>query len=429
MTDAGKPRAEPLAPPRDITIPDPGARTARDVLSRSLGRLVRDLTRLDPSFAGDAAGDLAVAVDVARRLASAPTPRGIGALVSTLRSPTTGALVRSLRDEAAREIHSPARRAELARELAATLLFDLAFVDALDEPARLTRLPSRTLSMPARASISWPDDARGAVFRAGAVDVERAHGATTLASDAVARGSAGAPGVAVAHPFNPLDRLTLFATEDVNPRAAFPANPGDLPNEVDLGGRDAPEWLAPLREALGIIGDHMPTLRDEIDLYVRQIVPVGWHEEQHRSASYREAIGSVYMTLHPDLMTLTEAIVHEFSHNKLHALLELDPLIEPTSGRKFRSPVRAEPRPLRGVLLAVHAFLPVARLYETMIDRGHALAKRAYFHERYAKIRAMNDEAARVVLENARPTAVGAGVLDEIARWTSYYRAVGATSA
>ena len=39
----------------------------------------------------------------------------------------------------------------------------------------------------------------------------------------------------------------------------------------------------------------------------------------------------------------------------------------------YPSPVRPDPRPLRGVLMAVHAFLPVAGLYEAMTDAAHPL--------------------------------------------------------
>jgi HEXXH motif-containing protein len=73
------------------------------------------------------------------------------------------------------------------------------------------------------------------------------------------------------------------------------------------------------------------------------------------------------------------------------------------------------------VLLAVHAFLPVARLYERMIAAGHPLAQREDFVQRFAKIRKTNREGADVVLSNGRPTPIGRGVLDEIARWDCHY--------
>ena len=57
-----------------------------------------------------------------------------------------------------------------------------------------------------------------------------------------------------------------------------------------------------------------------------RVVPVGFHAEQHLSASYREAPGLVYLTLHPSPLTLAEAIIHETQHVKLNALSWLDPI-------------------------------------------------------------------------------------------------------
>src|SRR6185503_20664745 len=95
------------------------------------------------------------------------------------------------------------------------------------------------------------------------------------------------------------------------------------------------------------------------------------------SASYQEAIGTIYMTLHPSLMTMTEALIHEFSHNKINALFEIDDVLENAWSPLYASPVRPDPRPLHGVLLAVHAFLPVARLYEALIQAREPAAQHA----------------------------------------------------
>jgi HEXXH motif-containing protein len=77
-----------------------------------------------------------------------------------------------------------------------------------------------------------------------------------------------------------------------------------------------------------------------------------------------------------------------------------------------------------GVLLAVHAFLPVARLYERMLEAGHPFSKNPSFTHRFAHIRAMNAEAARVVLTHGKPTDAGAALLEEIRRWDAYYAAL-----
>ena len=84
--------------------------------------------------------------------------------------------------------------------------------------------------------------------------------------------------------------------------------------------------------------------------------------------------------------------------------------------------MRPDPRPLHGVLLAVHAFLPIARLYERMLEADDELSRAPAFEERFAQIRATNRRGADVLLEHAQPTEVGQGVIDEIRRWDDYYR-------
>jgi hypothetical protein len=60
----------------------------------------------------------------------------------------------------------------------------------------------------------------------------------------------------------------------------------------------------------------------------------------------------------------------------------------------------------------------VARLYETMIACGHPYADKKGFRERLADIVAINGDGAKTVLAHGRPTRVGQGLLDEIARLT-----------
>jgi HEXXH motif-containing protein len=120
-------------------------------------------------------------------------------------------------------------------------------------------------------------------------------------------------------------------------------------------------------------------------------------------------------------MTLAEALIHEFSHNKLNALFEVDEVLENAWTPLYTSPVRPDPRPLHGVLLAVHAFLPVARLYEKMIEAKEPAAQNEAFLGRFAAIRRINREGAEIVLGNGKATVIGGGLLEEIQRWDAYY--------
>jgi len=405
--------------PRDLTIPEPGSRTAREVLSKALGRLPRDLLALPASLPGSAAGraDLAAVQAAVRALVADPRGPGAAALLSCLRSPTLSALLRGLRNEVARPGFDRAHADGLLVELLGTLAFELALTGAPLAPLRLARMPRRILSLATRAEVSLP--AGAATFAPGRMVLEQGTDGVTVDLADLAHGGAGP--LAVGRPYHPIDRAIVFATADNNPRAGWGAEPGEPGNPVDLGGRPPEEWTASLGAALALIEEHLPELRAEIDLAIQLFLPTSYHPETHRSASYRESIGAIYITLHPGLMTMAEAVIHEFSHNKLHALFELDPVIENGAAKAFRSPVRPDLRPLRGVLLAVHAFLPVARLYERMTEAGHPLAKGHYFPERFAQIRRINREGAAVVLEHAHPTAAGRALLDEMRMWIAHF--------
>ncbi|KYF81591.1 hypothetical protein BE20_23580 [Sorangium cellulosum] len=54
------------------------------------------------------------------------------------------------------------------------------------------------------------------------------------------------------------------------------------------------------------------------------------------------------------------------------------------------------------------------------IEEGDAAAESEAFRARYAAIRRIHCEGAEVLPVNARPTAVGEGLLDEIRRWDAY---------
>jgi HEXXH motif-containing protein len=391
--------------PRDVTLPDVGSRTARDVLSRALERALADVRAL-PRRArqlGGSASLLAACDAIAARL---PDDGFRGALVSVLRRPNVGALLRCVRDDPQLE-RAGIVASSLLPELLATLLFELAYAGVLDVPIALEALPHRIVSLLAHAVIDCPEGVSGR-FASSRVTV----------GHAVVDPSSVHPDASA---FHAIDRALVLASVDNNPLAVFGAQPGDPPNAVDLAGREPPAWCRALRDALSLIESQLPAVRDEIDLHVHQFVPIGYHDETHRSASYPQALGTIYLTLHPSLMTMTEAVMHEFSHNKLHALLEVDPLLRNAPTASFRSPVRTDPRPLRGLLLALHAFIPIARLYERMVETDHPLAVRPSFRERFAQIRAINRESASVLFAHARPTSVGQAVMDELERWVRHF--------
>ncbi|AKT36502.1 aKG-HExxH-type peptide beta-hydroxylase [Chondromyces crocatus] len=409
----------PLAPPRDLTIPEPGSHTARDILSRAIRRSLGELPQVGRglSLSPGVRADLS-SFQPWIRLALAQHP---GAVASAVRRPTAGALIRCLRPG-----RLPAARAEAAlSELLGLLYLELAAQEAMPRSARMQHPPRQLVSLLAQASVELPADTTELLFQNGRMKVGfGAHEPLSLPLDGWARGSVealSAKGVRVTAPYHPLERGLVLALADNNPVAMDEAHPDKEGNAVSLGGRPIQSWRERLRAALDIIDRYMPELRREMELFLHQIVPVGYDEERHMSASFQESLGTIYMSLHPSVMTLTEALIHEFSHNKINALFELDAVLENAFSPLYTSPVRPDPRPLHGVLLAVHAFVPVARLYEQMIQSRDPLARPEAFEARYEQIRTINREGTKVLLDNARPTITGRGVLAELERWDEHF--------
>ena len=219
--------------------------------------------------------------------------------------------------------------------------------------------------------------------------------------------------------YHPVGNVTHFATLDHNPIAAFETHPNKSGNPVDLGDRAEEEWIGMLDRAFGLIESSLPGTFAEMQMMLREVIPVGYDEKRHLSASYREAVGTMYLTLHPNLMTMAEAVLHEFQHSKFNVASDSVEYLENAFHPLYKSPIRPDPRPLWGILLAVHAFLPVAELYRRMRDAGHPFAALAGFEERMSDLDLKNHEGMEMLRAHARFTPPGRelfGDLEELER-------------
>lgn len=212
----------------------------------------------------------------------------------------------------------------------------------------------------------------------------------------------------------PLRGPIQLALSDSNPIAELETHPEKSGNIFSLGGRSVKSWRKSLVLALDWIEDFWPALFGEMEILLQRVVPVGFSKTKHFSASYREAIGTIYMTLHPNPLTMSEALIHEFQHNKMNLASYHDPFLENAFYPLYPSPVRPDPRPLWGVLLAAHAFLAVADFYRKIRDAGHPASKHLSFHKKMIAIDAQNREAMETLRTHARWTAAGRSLMDAL---------------
>lgn len=401
--------------PADLTLPEPGSTSARRVVGAYLKRIVDDVLRLpvgrfrSPVFDGFA--------EVRSLLERLLRERRLGPVLSVLRRPTHSVLVRCLHAELWGN-GDPTKLDGWLSELSAALAFELALAGELDpEGLELFEPPPRLLSLAHRFALELPAD-RTIGFRGTRIVID----GSELDLHALASGEQTPPeGLRLTRPYHPIDGDLVLALADNNPLSEFEAHPDKHGNSIDLGGRSLDEWTSALASALELIDRHLPELGAEIRLVMQMLVPVGYEPEKRLSASYAEAVGVAYLTLHPDPLTMAEAVIHEFSHNKLNALGALTDVLENAFSPLYPSPVRPDPRPLHGVLLAVHAFVPVARLYERMLEAGDERARSPAFESRLRAVVAGNHDGWRTLAEHARPTESGRPLLDELARWDAHF--------
>ncbi len=411
----------------DLTIPNGDTRTFRRVLNAYWQRVLHDLARVPLAAVANHNRALYDRTCQALRAAGQRDPRKA---LHVVRQPTVSVLVECIQRQLAGIPDSVLLNTWL-RELCALVLLELAALGELP-PAGVTigRDPQGhfpVLRSPTANLLLRPHEVVTALtFRPHVLTVHEGMQtqALPLRPDGKwleHRQGLGLP-ADVEHPYLTIVPGVFLALTDNNPLANFEAHPDKNGNQLDLGGRDPTEWLESLRQAIAAIDAHLPLVGEEIRLCMRLFVPVGYDEQKHLSASFQEAIGLIYLTLHPQQMTMTEAVLHEFQHNKINAAFRLDPLLHNAWSPLYPSPVRPDPRPLHGVVLAVHAFQPIARLYEEMARAGRPESLNAFWNERFRKIIHINRAGAETVLGNAQATAAGQGMFAEMQALDEHFR-------
>lgn len=396
-----------------LVLPDDGVASAlRPAYARYLAQCCQqflDLAPLLPPALRPAHAPLA-------RLIRAALARGQRQVLTAFASPMVGTPLQcvALREELA------AFRARIDAATAAmlpTLLFELALRGLVPEgeSVLLEGGAPPIASLALGGELRPPDGATAWRISASHVAAIGAAGELARVPFAALRDAGDAlGGFRLVRRFHRIGRVSHLATIDHNPIAAFEAHPDKAGNHVDLGGRPEAEWVATLAESFALVEQYLPAEHAEMATMLHEIVPVGYDAEKHLSASYREAVGTVYLTLHPNVMTMTEAVIHEFQHNKFNVSAYGAEYIRNAFAPLYKSPVRPDPRPLWGILLAVHAFLPVAELYRRMRDGGHPWAARPEFARRMTEIDLKNHEGMEMLRAHAELTPAGRALFDEL---------------
>lgn len=176
------------------------------------------------------------------------------------------------------------------------------------------------------------------------------------------------------------------------------------------------KWLSSLEEAWFWIDSCSSLLASEIVMGVQSLVPVHSHAiDVHRSQTFREIPGLLVLSWMSDTSVIVEALVHEYHHHKLNALLNLDPIIVKGSPEAiYYSPWRDDPRPLSGILQGIYVFQAVLEFGHKMLKTDIPVLQEKRLQQRVYTAKKQLLTALKVLKTNAEFSLIGQALIEGI---------------
>ena len=198
---------------------------------------------------------------------------------------------------------------------------------------------------------------------------------------------------------------------DTNPIIEYEDHPDKNGNQLDWGSLSINTWKNSLVDVITILQENFPQWLPEIQLVLKQVIPTGYYTDRHYSASYRETIGTIYMSYHHNLITMFVGLIHEFQHQKINMLSFIDPIMDNKFSSLHYSPLRPDARPLWGLFLGLHAFAPI---YAMLCQLNKAEMGRQKLNTMIFNIERKNLEFINILKNNAQWTPTGENIFNEI---------------
>ncbi|MFF3401509.1 HEXXH motif-containing putative peptide modification protein [Streptomyces sp. NPDC002659] len=199
-------------------------------------------------------------------------------------------------------------------------------------------------------------------------------------------------------------RLTLR----IDDRGPYREAHGD-PMPGPLGEELLRRWEGALAEAWCVLAHRHPWYAEALSAGLSTLVPLRPRPDGTSvSSAVRRGYGAIGVSLPPDPERLALALVHEFLHVQLGALLDLVPLHGPDSGARYHAPWRPDPRPAGALLQGTYAHLGVSDFWRA--ESG------PYAREQYAHWRERTLGAADTLLGSGELTCDGRVFVGELQR-------------
>jgi len=175
---------------------------------------------------------------------------------------------------------------------------------------------------------------------------------------------------------------------------------------------------ARVNDSLGLLKSGFPEMADEIGVLLHEIVLAAGTEDPgalsfSAGSSYMLWGAMLFNAVEPlSRLDIAQSLAHESGHNLLFGLCTDGPLVENPDDEFYASPLRADPRPMDGV---VHAVYIIARMHMTvqrLLEAGVLEPDERAAAEDDLAIHVRNFEKGdRTVRDGARLTAIGERIM------------------
>ncbi|WP_410568332.1 HEXXH motif domain-containing protein [Amycolatopsis sp. cmx-4-61] len=208
--------------------------------------------------------------------------------------------------------------------------------------------------------------------------------------------------------FDACDRVLELRLDDLDPHRGLyhPIPPARLAES------ESADWRNLLGEAWNLIVEHLPEYAEVLPTGLMSIVPEPAVPFRLPSASTGEAFGSAVIAAPDEPAALAAALVHEFQHVRLGALLQLARLHDDDRTERLYAPWREDPRPLGGLVHGIYAFFGVSAFWRA---RSKACPDDLLAAFEFAHWRIQSWHTLEAIREDSALTDAGRRFLDELA--------------
>jgi HEXXH motif-containing protein len=173
-------------------------------------------------------------------------------------------------------------------------------------------------------------------------------------------------------------------------------------------------WEAVLDESLNWIAAANPVLYEEICAWTTAFVPVvSKSVDVHLSATFHQSPSIMALSWTPDSTVMSEAIVHEYHHQKLNALMDVTDLMTGAYSQAiYYSPWRPDPRPLSGIYHGAFVFQAVLEYWQCFVTKGIPVLDAERLKQRMHLVSYQTRAALTTLLDQAELTEIGRGLVE-----------------